>query len=105
MKKTREGGVEDWSFIRKSHVLIYTHMLFFLLPHCSHLLLQFLPTLTPQGVSEDVGIGYIIALKDKAACNMDHERYQFKKAQGPKFDFQNVRKKFEDICAEIDKSD
>ena len=44
------------------------------------------PTLTPQDVSEDVGIGYMIALEDKAACNMDRVRYQFKKAQGPKFD-------------------
>ena len=56
-------------------------------------------------MSEDVGIGYIIALKDKAACNMDRVRYQFYKAQGPKFDFENVIEQFEDICTEIDESD
>ena len=62
-------------------------------------------TLTLQGVSDGVGIGYMIALEDKAACNMDRVRYQLKTAQGPKFDSKTViKQQFEAICTEIDES-
>ena len=61
-----------------------------------------------QGVPhlpEGVGIGYMIALEDKAACNVDLVRYQLKKSQGPKFDSKTVIEQFESICTEIDESD
>ena len=63
------------------------------------------PSLTPQGVSQGVGVGYMVALEDKAACNVDRVRYQLKKARGPKLDSTTVIEQFEDICTEIDEAD
>ena len=63
------------------------------------------PSLTPQSVSQGVGVGYMIAMEDKAACNMDRIRYQLKKAQGPKLHSDTVIAQFEDIATEIDEAD
>ena len=63
------------------------------------------PSLTPQSVSQGVGIGYMIGFEDKAACNMDRLRYQLKKAKGPKVDSNTVITQFEDIANEVDQAD
>ena len=63
------------------------------------------PSLTPQSVSQGVGVGYMLPLADKAACNTDRIRYQLKKAQGPKLDPNMVIARFEEIANEIDEVD
>ena len=63
------------------------------------------PSLTPQSVSQGVGVGYMLPLADKAACNNDRIRYHLKKAQGPKLDPNTVIAQFEQFATEIDELD
>ena len=50
-------------------------------------------------------LAIMIAMEDKAACNMDCIRYQLKKAQGPKLHSDTVIAQFEDIATEINEAD
>ena len=102
----------DWSFIQKNHVAsLHTHAI----PPPASLQSSTIaalkdavtrcPLLTPQSVSQGVGVGYMIGLEDKAACNTDRLRYQLKKVQGPKLDSNTIIAQFEDIATEIDEAD
>ena len=54
-------------------------------------------------MSQGVDVGYMIAMKDKAACNANRLRYQLKKAQG--LDSNTTIAQFEDFATEIDEAD